>query len=93
MLSRDVFVVRQAGIVNWGVRFCTILLAALIGLSTLPAVNAETVHPKPLHKVKKHPNNYHGKKPQKSKYKPAKFKAPKLKKPKKAKPTSTTRKI
>ena len=68
-------------------RFCTILLAALIGLSTLSAANAETVHPKPLHKVKKHPANYHGKK--RKKYKPAKVKAPKLKKTKSAKLTST----
>lgn len=69
-------------------RFCTFLLAALIGLSSFQAV-AETVHPKPAQKVKKHAANYHGNKPKKSKYKPAKFKkAPKMKKPK-AKRTTT----
>jgi hypothetical protein len=67
------------------VRFCTILLAALIGLSSFQAA-AETVRPKP-HKVKKHSTNYHGKKPRK--YKPAKFKSPKLKKPKNTKRTTS----
>ena len=63
-------------------RFCTILLAGLIGLSSFQAA-AETVHPTPLHKGQKHSPNYHGKKPKK-------FKATKLKKPKLKKTKSTT---
>jgi hypothetical protein len=69
------------------VRFRTILLAVLIGLSSFQAAEAKTVRPKPLHKVKNHSPNYHGKKPKK--YKPAKFKSPKLKKPKNTKRTTS----
>lgn len=67
-------------------RFWTILLAALIGLSSFQAA-AETVHPKPLHKVKKHAPNYHGKKPKK--FKATKLKKPKLQKTNNAKPTAS----
>ena len=68
-------------------RFCTILLTALIGLSSFQAAEAKTTRPKPIHKVKKHATSYHGKKPKK--FKPTKLKSPKLKKPKIAESTAS----